>query len=71
MLRLAEIWAQPWQRRGLIALILVALYGVAGFLLWQQWGLGGLIYSVAPGIGAGFLTYVLGRVASARRMGKA
>ena len=33
MLRFADIWAQPWQRRGLIALIIVVLYGAAGFLL--------------------------------------
>ncbi|MCW8936068.1 MAG: sodium/proline symporter [Gammaproteobacteria bacterium] len=35
--------------------------GVGGFLLWQQLGLGGLIYSVAPGILAGLLTYFIGR----------
>jgi hypothetical protein len=33
MVRFADIWAQPWQRRGLIALIIVVLYGAAGFLL--------------------------------------
>ena len=33
MLRFADIWAQPWQRRGLIALIIVVLYGAVGFLL--------------------------------------
>ncbi len=31
--RLTEIWAHPWQRRGVIAFIVVLLYGAAGFLL--------------------------------------
>jgi len=31
--RIADIWARPWQRRGLIAFTIVFLYGVAGFLL--------------------------------------
>jgi sodium/proline symporter len=39
-----------------IAMIVI---GIAAFLLWQQLGLGGAIYSVAPGIVAGFITYVL------------
>ena len=33
MVRPAEVWANPWQRRGLIALIIITLYGAAGFLL--------------------------------------
>lgn len=42
-----------------LSIAMIAL-GVATFLLWQQLGLGGAIYSVAPGIGAGFLCYVIG-----------
>ncbi len=33
MVQLSEIWKRPWQRRGLIALVVVLLYGAAGFLL--------------------------------------
>lgn len=33
MVRIAELWARPWGRRGLIALVVVALYAAAGFLL--------------------------------------
>lgn len=41
--------------------ISMTVVGVASFLLWQQLGLGGLIYTVAPGILAGLLTYFVGR----------
>ena len=41
--------------------ISMIVVGVASFLLWQQLGLGGLIYTVAPGILAGLLTYFVGR----------
>ncbi|MBQ0725001.1 MAG: sodium/proline symporter [Cycloclasticus sp.] len=41
--------------------ISMIVMGVASFLLWQQLGLGGLIYTVAPGILAGLLTYFVGR----------
>ena len=41
--------------------ISMIVMGVASFLLWQQLGLGGLIYTVAPGIVAGLLTYFVGR----------
>lgn len=33
MVRFAEIWARPWQRRGLLALVVLILYAAAGFLL--------------------------------------
>ena len=33
MVRPRDIWNNPWQRRGLIAAIVVVLYGAAGFLL--------------------------------------
>jgi SSS family transporter len=46
------------------------LTGVTAFLLWQQWGLGGMIYSVGPGIGAGLLAYTLGRVGSGYRVAR-
>ena len=36
--------------------------GIATFLLWQQIGWGGSIYSVAPGISAGLISYILGRM---------
>ncbi len=41
--------------------ISMVLGGVVVFLTWQQLGLGGLIYSVAPGMSAGLLIYFLGR----------
>ena len=41
--------------------ISMIVIGVASFLLWQQLGFGGLIYTVAPGILAGLLTYFVGR----------
>tara|TARA_R110002111_G_scaffold107734_4_gene166217 strand:- start:22251 stop:23654 length:1404 start_codon:yes stop_codon:yes gene_type:complete len=41
--------------------ISMIVVGVASFLLWQQLGFGGLIYTVAPGILAGLLTYFVGR----------
>ncbi|MCW9047526.1 MAG: sodium/proline symporter [Gammaproteobacteria bacterium] len=44
-----------------LAISMIVL-GVGSFLLWQQLGLGGLIYSVTPGILAGLLTYFVGRV---------
>jgi len=34
--------------------------GIATFLLWQQLGWGGAIYSVAPGIIAGFIAFLFG-----------
>ena len=40
-----------------IAMILV---GIGLFLLWQQLGWGNDIYSVAPGIIGGLLSYVVG-----------
>ncbi len=44
--------------------------GVGAFLLWQQLGLGGALYSVAPGIVAGLLTYaVTSRLARSRQPG--
>jgi len=33
MVRFADIWNHPWQRRGLIAFIVLSLYAAAGFLL--------------------------------------
>jgi Na+/proline symporter len=39
--------------------ISMMLIGTGTFLLWQQLGLGNLIYSVGPGIMAGLLTYTL------------
>ena len=47
--------------------LVMILAGVATFLLWQQWGLGGLIYSVAPGIGAGLAIYAGGYALSQRK----
>lgn len=41
-----------------IAMIII---GVATFITWQQLGYGSLIYSVAPGVVAGLLTYYIGR----------
>jgi len=41
--------------------ISMIVIGVASFLLWQQLGFEGLIYTVAPGILAGLLTYFVGR----------
>jgi SSS family transporter len=42
--------------------IAMVLGGVALFLLWQQMGWGSLIYSAAPGIIAGFITYFAGSI---------
>lgn len=42
--------------------IMMITSGVATFLVWQQLGWGGAIYSVAPGVGAGLLTYYAGRL---------
>jgi sodium/proline symporter len=39
--------------------IAMIITGVGVFLLWQQFGLGGALYSVAPGIIAGLLTYLV------------
>ena len=44
-----------------LAISMIAV-GVISFLLWQQFGLGGLIYSVAPGIVAGLLAYFVGHL---------
>lgn len=41
--------------------ITMILSGIAAFLLWQQVGLGSLIYSVAPGIVTGLITFAVGR----------
>lgn len=41
--------------------ITMIVAGIAAFLLWQQLGLGDLIYSVAPGIMTGFIAFVIGR----------
>jgi Na+/proline symporter len=41
--------------------VLMIAVGVAVFLLWQQLGYGGVIYSVAPGVIAGLLTYFAAR----------
>ncbi len=35
--------------------------GISVFLLWQQSGMGGSVYSIAPGILAGIMVYLLGR----------
>ncbi len=35
--------------------------GIVAFLLWQQMGWGGTIYSVAPGIVIGFVAYLIGK----------
>lgn len=40
--------------------IAMIITGVGSFLLWQQLGWGGTLYSVAPGIMAGVITYVVG-----------
>jgi Na+/proline symporter len=36
--------------------------GVVAFLAWQQSGLGATLYSVAPGIIAGLIAYIVGRL---------
>lgn len=41
--------------------ISMIIIGIAVFLLWQQLGLGGALYSVAPGIVAGFVVYGVGK----------
>ncbi len=38
----------------------MVIIGVAGFLLWQQTGMGGMLYSVAPGILSGLLCFTVG-----------
>lgn len=38
----------------------MVITGVVVFLLWQQFALGGLIYSVAPGILSGLLVFMIG-----------
>jgi len=44
-----------------LAIVMIAT-GVATFLVWQQAGWGSSIYSVAPGIIAGLLSYLIGKV---------
>jgi Na+/proline symporter len=41
--------------------ITMVVSGVVTFLLWQQLGWGDTIYSVAPGIVAGLVVYLLGQ----------
>jgi Na+/proline symporter len=40
--------------------ITMIITGIDAFLMWQQLGLGGLIYSVAPGITMGLITFAVG-----------
>ena len=42
--------------------ITMIILGIVAFLLWQQFGLGGVIYSIGPGIIAGFITYAAARL---------
>lgn len=47
--------------------ISMVIAGVGIFLLWQQMGWGGAIYSVAPGIMTGFIVYILFKVRGPER----
>ncbi len=42
--------------------IAMVVSGITVFLLWQQFGLGGTIYSVAPGIVSGVLVFLIGNL---------
>jgi SSS family transporter len=41
--------------------IITILTGITTFLIWQQLGLGGMLYSVGPGILAGLTVFMLGQ----------